>query len=136
MESESSDNNGTSSLDKPMKRNSLMEDDMELFDPSILEDDDWNDVFDDDPPEDNIDTDPNLALLMPPPADKKNSSAPIAVSSMSNSTSTTKRAEAPAGKRRRKSAARIEGAEKDGPAASWHNEDGDLSNRQAMIRDM
>lgn len=135
MESESSDN-GTSSLHKPMKRNSLMADDMELFDPSILEDDDWNDVFDDDPLEDNIDTEPNLALLMPPPADKKKSSAPMAVSSMSNSLSTTKKAEAPAGTRRRKSTARIDGAEKDGPAASWHIEDGDLSNRQAMIRDM
>jgi hypothetical protein len=132
---ESSDSS-TSSLNKPMKRNSLMADDMELFDPSILEDDDWNDVFDDDSPADNIDTDPNLASLMPPPADKKNSSSPMAVSSMSNSTITAKKAEAATGKRRRKSAARIDGAEKDGPAASWHNEDGDLSNRQAMIRDM
>lgn len=128
---ESSDN-GT----KPVKRNSLMADDMELFDPSILEDDDWNDVFDDDPPADNIDTDPNFALLMPPPADKNNFSSPMAVSSMSNSTSNMKKVEAAAGKRRRKLTDIIDGAEKDGPAASWHNEGGDMSSRQAMIRDM
>jgi hypothetical protein len=114
-----------------------MTDDMELlFYPSILEDDDWNDVFDDDLAADNIDTDPDLASLMPPPEDKKSSSTPMAVSSMPKSTRTTKKTEAAAGKRRKKSATRIDGAEKDGPAASWHNEDGDLSNRQAMIRDM
>jgi hypothetical protein len=113
-----SSSNENSTTVNMMKRNSLMGDELDHFDPSELEleDDDWRDVFDDDAPADNVF--PSESVLMPPPADKKKES------NRSRSS------------RRRRNAAQVESADGGAPPPIWHSAAADLPHRQAMIQEM
>ena len=113
-----------------MKRNSLMADDLDNFDPSELEledDDDWRDVFDDiAPPESSS---PNETMLMPPPADKKKEGAISSIRSLGSISEHSL-------KRRRRTSAQVERAENGATPPTWHSPEADLKHRQAMVQDM
>ena len=130
------DENNTSSSknEQFVKRNSLMADDLDMFDPSELEDDDFNDVFDDEELNEGLEP----SMLMPPPADKKGntSSNTSTTISLSNLLPAADIQSQEAAKRRRRTAAQLQKAEKGLPPPTWHSEAADLPHRQAMIRDM
>lgn len=115
-----------------MKRDSLLADDLDNFDPSDLdlEEDEWRDVFDNVAPPENADpSESSESLLMPPPADKKKEGA------MSGCT------ESPGllgeSKRRKRTAAQLEREDKTAQAPpTWHSTEADLQHRQTMVQDM
>jgi len=116
-----------------LKRNSLMGDELLNFDPSQLEDEDWN-VFDDDAPADSVD--PSGLGASP---DKKREGSESRTTSKADSASAF---DSNAGgglesiKRKQKKEAQVKKAGSGPPPPSWHSETADLPHRKAMVQEI
>ena len=126
-----SGSNGKPTKEQMMKRNSLMADELDDFDPSELdlEGDDWRDVFDYDAPADTVQ--PSESLSMPPPADKKKDR--FSLSSTSSSGQQISESET---RRQGRTAFQIERADNSTRPPSWHSEAADMPYRHAMKSEM
>ena len=138
-----------------LKRNSLMGDELLNFDPSELEDDDWN-VFDDEAHTDGID--PGSSSIpnsnrdkTQKPANAASSASNATASSTDNTTgnsneaSTSSPSETPfenissdldSTKKDQKKDTQLKKADGGASKAAWHSEAADLPHRKAMVQEM
>jgi hypothetical protein len=118
-----------------LKRNSLMGDELLNFDPSQLEDEDWN-VFDDDAPADSVDPGSLVSSPDKKPASSSRNSISTAASSSSEAGFGSTGSGLESIKRKQKKEEQVKKSGSGPPPPSWHSETADLPHRKAMVQEM